>query len=105
MSSPLVSIVVLNYNYARFLPRSVSSVLGQDYPNKEIIIVDDASTDHSAEVIAGFEGAVIPVLQAENKGQGAAMNAGFKASKGELVFFLDADDHLYPHAVSKVVAA
>lgn len=103
-SPPLVSIVVLNYNYARFLPRSIGSALGQDYPNKEVIVVDDASTDESAEVISGFEGAVTTVLQTENKGQGAAMNAGFAASKGDIVFFLDADDHLYAHAVSKVVS-
>ncbi len=101
---PLVSIVVLNYNYARFLPRSIGSALGQDYPNKEIIVVDDASTDASAEVIAGFDGAVHAVLQTENKGQGAAMNAGFAASKGDIVFFLDADDHLYPQALSRVLA-
>ena len=104
MSSPLVSIVVLNYNYARFLPRSIGSALGQDYPNKEVIVVDDASTDASAEVIAGFDGAVHAVLQTENKGQGAAMNAGFAASKGDIVFFLDADDHLYPQALSRVLA-
>jgi hypothetical protein len=104
MSSPLISIVVLNYNYARFLPRSVGSALAQDYPNKEVIVVDDASTDDSAEVIAGFGASVTAVLQPLNKGQGAAMNAGFKAAKGELVFFLDADDHLYPHALSKVVS-
>ncbi len=104
MSAPLVSIVVLNYNYARFLPRSLGSALGQDYPNIEIIVVDDASTDSSAEVIAGFAGAVTAVMQTKNRGQGGAMNAGFKAAKGDLIFFLDADDHLYPQAVSKVVS-
>lgn len=105
MSEPLVSIVVLNFNYARFLPRSIGSALGQDYPHVEVIVVDDASTDHSAHVIAGYGPAVKAVLQPANLGQGAAMNAGFAASKGELVFFLDADDHLYPTAVSAVVKA
>lgn len=102
---PLVSIVVLNYNYARFLPRSLGSALGQDYPHVEVIVVDDASTDDSSQVIAGFEPAVKAVRQPSNRGQGAAMNAGVAASKGELVFFLDADDHLYPNAVSTVVQA
>jgi hypothetical protein len=104
MPSPLVSVVVLNFNYARFLPRSIGSVLGQDYPNIEVIVVDDASTDGSAEVLAGFDGSVRLVQQATNQGQGAAINAGFAAAKGEVVFFLDADDHLYPNAVSKVLS-
>lgn len=105
MSLPLVSIVVVNFNYGRFLARSLGSALGQDYAAVEVIAVDDASTDESAEVLKGFAGRVKVVQQPVNKGQGAAMNAGAAASKGEVVFFLDADDHLYPHAVSTVMNA
>ena len=97
------SIVVLNYNYARFLRRSLDSALAQTWPEVEVVVVDDASTDDSREVIAAYGARVRPVLQARNGGHGGAMNAGFAASTGELVIFLDADDFLYPHAVEQVM--
>jgi glycosyltransferase involved in cell wall biosynthesis len=100
-----VSIVVLNFNYARFLPRSIDHALAQDYPDTEVIVVDDASQDESAEIIRRYKDAVVPVLRETNGGQGAAMNDGFKASRGELIIFVDADDYLYPSAVSRVVEA
>lgn len=99
------SIVVLNYNYARFLRRSLDSALAQTWSEVEVVVVDDASTDHSREVIASYAGRVKPVLQPRNGGHGAGMNAGFAASRGEVVFFLDADDFLYPHAVEAVMRA
>lgn len=102
---PLVSVVVLNFNYARFLPRVLDAVLAQTWPRLEVLVVDDASTDGSREVIARYGERVKPVLQRENRGQGGAINAGFAHSRGELVFFLDADDWLYPHAVERVVGA
>jgi glycosyltransferase involved in cell wall biosynthesis len=104
MAPPLVSIVVDNYNYARFLPRSVGSALAQTYPNVEVLVVDDASTDGSQDVIRAFGQRVTPVLKAANAGHGAAFNSGFAASRGEIVLFLDADDYLYPRAVECVVA-
>jgi glycosyltransferase involved in cell wall biosynthesis len=103
MAAPLVSIVVDNYNYARFLPRSVGSALAQTYPLVEVVVVDDASTDGSQEIIQGFGHRVTPVLKAVNAGHGAAFNSGFAASRGEIVLFLDADDYLYPQAVEFVV--
>jgi glycosyltransferase involved in cell wall biosynthesis len=103
MPAPLVSIVVDNYNYARFLPRSVGSALAQTYPNVEVVVVDDASTDGSQDIIRAFGQRVTPVLKAVNAGHGSAFNSGFAASRGEIVLFLDADDHLYPRAVEFVV--
>jgi len=100
--SPLVSIVVNNYNYARFLRDAVMSALAQTYPRVEVIVVDDGSTDESREVIASFGDSVVPVLK-ENGGQGSALNAGFGASRGEIVLFLDADDFLFPQTVERVV--
>ena len=61
--SPLVSIVVNNYNYARFLRDAVMSALAQTYPRVEVIVVDDGSTDESREVIASFGDSVVPVLK------------------------------------------
>jgi GT2 family glycosyltransferase len=97
--------VVDNYNYGRFLPRSIGSALRQTYHPIEVVVVDDASTDDSADVIRGFGPRVVAVLKADNAGHGAAFNAGFAASHGDIVIFLDADDYLYPEAASKVVEA
>jgi GT2 family glycosyltransferase len=97
------AIVVLNYNYARFLRRSLDSALQQTWPRVEVIVVDDCSTDASREVIAGYGGQVRPVLHERNRGHGAGMNAGFAASSADVVFFLDADDVLYPQAVERVM--
>lgn len=98
----LVSIVVNNYNYAHFLPQAVESALNQTYPCVETIVVDDGSTDNSREVLTAFGDRIRTVFK-ENGGQGSAFNAGFKASKGDIVIYLDADDYLYPSAVEKVV--
>jgi hypothetical protein len=97
------SIVILNYNYARFLRRSIDSALAQTWPFVEVVVVDDCSGDTSREVIAAYGDKVRPVLQPRNGGHGAAMNAGFAASAGEIVFFLDADDFLHPEAVERVM--
>jgi hypothetical protein len=102
---PLISIVINNFNYARYLPQSIESALSQTHPRIEVVVVDDASSDDSRQVIARYSGRVIPVLQERNGGQGAAINAGFRASRGDIVMLLDADDYLYPHAAERVAAA
>jgi glycosyltransferase involved in cell wall biosynthesis len=99
---PKVSIIVNNYNYGRFLWEAIDSALTQSYSHREVIVVDDGSTDNSREVIAGYGELVIPVLK-ENGGQASAFNAGFAASTGELVLFLDSDDMLEPYAIETVV--
>lgn len=96
------SIIIDNYNYARFLGEAIESALAQTYPHTEIIVVDDGSTDESREVIAGYGARVIAVLK-ENGGQASAFNAGFKASRGDVIIFLDADDMLLPMAVEKAM--
>ena len=96
--NPLVSIIVNNYNYGRFVGEAIESALAQSYRNTEVIVVDDGSTDNSREVIAGYGSRIIPVLKA-NGGQGSAFNAGFAASRGEFVLFLDADDVQEPNAI------
>ena len=104
MGGPRVSIVVTNYNYGRFVGQAIDSVLGQTYPNVEVIVVDDGSTDDSREVITGYGNRIIPILKV-NGGEGSAFNAGFAASSGDLVLFLDADDTLHPEALATVAAA
>jgi glycosyltransferase involved in cell wall biosynthesis len=105
MVTPSVSIVVVNYNYARFLPRSVDSALAQTHPYTEVVVVDDASVDESPDVIRTYGDRVVPVLRPQNGGQAAAFNSGFEACRGEIVLFLDSDDWLYPEAASRVLAA
>jgi len=102
---PLVSIVVDNYNYARFLAAALDSALAQTHPRVEVVVVDDGSTDDSLAVIEGYGSRVHPVRRSVNGGQAAALNAGFAASAGSVVIFLDADDELYPSAAADVVAA
>jgi hypothetical protein len=105
MAFPLVSIVIDNFNYARFLAQSIDSALAQTYPRVEVIVVDDASTDGSREIIESYLPHVRAVFQTANRGQGGAFNEGFAASRGEIVMFLDADDWLYPAAVQRIVSA
>lgn len=100
---PLVSIIVNNYNYERYLTQAIESALNQDYPHIEVLVVDDGSTDGSRELIEKYVPRVRPIYK-ENGGQASAFNKGFQESKGELILFLDADDLLLPHAVKRGVA-
>ena len=100
---PLVSIVVNNYNYGRYLRDAVDSALGQTYAHTEVIAVDDGSTDDSREIIASYGERIIAVFK-KNGGQASAFNTGFLASKGEIVIFVDADDFLFPSAAETVVS-
>jgi glycosyltransferase involved in cell wall biosynthesis len=96
-SLPLVSVIIVNYNYGRFLRDAVDSVFAQHYPHIECIIVDNASTDDSGDILIDlsrqYPGAKI-VLRKDNGGQSLASKEGFEASSGEYVVFLDADDCL-----------
>lgn len=102
-TTPLVSVIIDNYNYGCFLPQAIESVLSQSYRNFELIIVDDGSTDNSREVIESYGEDLVAIFQ-ENAGQGEAFNAGIARSKGEIICFLDADDYFYKDKLAKVVA-
>ena len=99
-----VSVIISNFNYAAFLGVAIQSALDQSYPAAEIIVVDDGSTDNSREVIESFGERIIGIFK-ENGGQRSACNAGFSASTGDIVLFLDGDDAWRSDAVEKVVAA
>lgn len=101
--TPLVSVVVINYNYAAFLATAIDSALAQDYPAVEVVVVDDGSIDHSAQVIAGYGDRVQAVMQA-NAGHTRAANTGYAATRGAYVVFLDADDRLDADFVAAMVA-
>jgi glycosyltransferase involved in cell wall biosynthesis len=101
---PLVSIIIDNFNYARFLRAAIDSALEQSYAPVEVIAVDDGSTDNSREVISSYGDRVSAIFK-PNGGHASAFNAGFRASHGSIVMFLDADDVLLPNAVEEVVRA
>jgi len=92
---PGVSIVIPAYNYARFLPFAVESARSQDYPKFEVVVIDDGSTDNTAEVMKQYSAPVRYVYQ-ENAGLSAARNSGIREAKYDFVMFLDADDELMP---------
>jgi glycosyltransferase involved in cell wall biosynthesis len=96
---PLVSIVVTNFNYEKYLAEAIRSCVTQDYPHIEVIVVDDASHDQSPD-IAERVLANIPntrlIKRLINGGQGMAMLDGFRVSSGDFIVFLDSDDLLFP---------
>ena len=104
MSTPLISILINNFNYAKFLSQSIESALAQTYPNVEVVVVDDCSTDGSRQVLEQYADGIVTVLQEKNGGQAAAINSGFRASHGDIIMMLDSDDYLYPHAAGRVAA-
>jgi glycosyltransferase involved in cell wall biosynthesis len=88
---PSISVIIPCYNRETLVGETISNMLQQTLPALEIIVVDDGSTDNSADVIRSFGGKV-KLIQQTNQGPGSARNAGFKASSGEYIQFMDSDD-------------
>src|SRR5581483_4857500 len=102
MAAPLVSVVVPVYNGAKYLRQALDSALGQTYPRLQLVIVDDGSTDSSAEIIASYGPRLCSIRQA-NAGVACARNAGIRAAAGDLIAFLDQDDWWLPEKVDRQV--
>ena len=100
-SPPLISIIINNFNYAQFLGVAIDSALNQTYPNTEILIIDDGSTDNSRQIIESYADKVKSVFKS-NGGQASAFNAGVKSANGKIVIFLDSDDVLASHCLEHV---
>jgi glycosyltransferase involved in cell wall biosynthesis len=101
---PLASVVINNYNYGQYLPQAIESALAQAYEPKEIIVVDDGSTDDSRRIIESYGRAITSIFKA-NGGQPSAYNAGIAASSGETVSFLDSDDIWHPRKLESIMEA
>ena len=100
-----VSVIIPTYNRGGdFLPNAVASVLGQDYPNLELIIVDDGSTDCTSSYLSSLPGSVLTFKQ-DNRGPAAARNLGISHASGEFIAFLDSDDFWQDNKLTKQVAA
>jgi glycosyltransferase involved in cell wall biosynthesis len=96
------SIVIVNYNYGRFVGAAIDSALAQTWPRVEVIVVDDGSTDNSREILSGY-GDRIRTIFKFNGGQASAANVGFAAATGDVIILLDADDVLLPEALSQMM--
>lgn len=101
--STQVSVVIPAYNSAAFIADAIDSALLQDYPHKEIIVVDDGSTDGTPELVAGY-GEQVRLMRQHNAGPAAARNHGVRVSQGELIAFLDSDDYWLPGKLTAQVA-
>jgi GT2 family glycosyltransferase len=105
MSSALVSVTVVTFNSSRYIEQCLASVFQQDYPYKEVIVVDNASTDDTAKLLRHFEGRVRLVYNAENVGFATGQNQAIALSEGEWVLALNPDVRLTPDFISTIVAA
>ena len=99
---PKISIVTPNFNYGRFLERTLTSVLGQDYPNFEYIVIDDGSTDDSVEIIRRHEARLAHWETGVNRGQYVSIGRGFERATGEIFGWLNSDDAYLPGTLSLV---
>lgn len=105
----LVSVVIPAYNRVKYIDQTIGSVLAQTYPDIEIIVVDDGSTDGTFEVLEGYSGRGEIVLLShenrQNQGQSVSINLGLTQVNGEFVAILDSDDYYAPYAVQTLVDA
>jgi len=101
---PLVSVITPTYNRADLLPETIESVLAQDYPNFEYIILDDGSTDNTQQILAKYNDPRLKWETHPNMGETRTVNKGFQMAKGEYIAVVNSDDPILPGFISKVAA-
>lgn len=99
---PLVTVVTPSYNQGRFIEETILSVLNQDYPNIEYLVIDGGSTDNTLDILGKYEGSLCWVSEPD-RGQSHAINKGFKEANGEILCWLNSDDFFEPGVISAVV--
>ncbi len=96
MSYPLISVIIPSYNQGEFIEETLLSVLGQQYPNLEILVIDGGSTDQTVEILDRYSSHLAYWHSKPDKGQADAINQGFRLSTGEIVCWLNSDDMYLP---------
>ena len=99
VSTPLVSVIIITYNRERYLKAALQSVFDQDYANREVILVDDGSTDSTPAIVESFQEQV-RYVRTPHRGIPAARNEGVRQAKGQFIAFLDSDDLWQPEKLS-----
>ena len=102
---PKISIVTISFNQARFLERAIHSVLTQDYPYVEYIVVDPGSTDGSRDIIECYRDQIDKIILEPDSGPADGLNKGFESATGEILGYLNSDDAYLPRALTKVAAS
>src|SRR4029450_13201330 len=102
---PLVSILIPAYNAERWIADTIRSALLQTWPRKEIIVVDDGSTDRTLQAARHFASPTVSIVTQENQGASAARNRAFELCQGDYIQWLDADDLLALDKIAKQVEA
>ena len=103
MSENKVSIIIPVFNSEKYIENCIKSILGQDYKNVEIIIINDGSTDNSVKIIKQINSDKIKLINQKNNGPSSARNNGIKNASGEWIMFLDSDDMLADNAISNLI--
>lgn len=98
--SPRVSVIIPTYNRAQYILEAIESVLSQDYPNFEVIVVDDGSTDHTAELIGTVNDSRLRYIRQQNQGRSSARNRALAIANGDFITFLDSDDLYLPRKIA-----
>jgi len=104
MPDPLVSIIIPVYNSGQYLDETIRSAMQQSWSNKEIILVDDGSTDNSLAIASEYRGERVKIYSQANQGASAARNKGLREAKGDYIQFLDGDDLLSANKIADQMA-
>jgi len=103
IKAPLVSIVIPVYNTADYIMESVNSAIDQDYPNKEIIVIDDGSNEKTKKVLSALSSKIDFLISQDNSGQSTARNKGIEKAQGEYILIQDSDDYFKPSFIRRAV--
>lgn len=101
----MISVIIPLYNKEAIIEKSLLSVISQDYDDFEVVIVNDGSTDRSADIVRSIKDSRIRLIEQENCGPSKARNTGMQNAKGEWIVFLDADDELFPEVLKRFAIA